>query len=66
MYDCWWSPYHLDKMSNYYCMQCSPNKLFVNLRVSRYGKYDFKMKWERKIRGHPVYRQRFWKGKWEH
>ena len=62
----WWPPYHLEKMSPYYCMNCTPSKLFSNLHVSQYGRYGFEMKWERKVRGHSYYRQRYWKGKWKH
>ena len=66
MHDCWWKPFHLDKMSNYYIMPCSPGGLICNQRISQMGKYDFEMKWERSIRGHNFYRQRYWKGKWKH
>ena len=38
----------------------------VSQRLSQQGKYDFRMKWERKVRGHKFYRQRHWKGKWKH
>ena len=65
-YICCWSPNNLERMSDYYCMQCTPNNGWVNLRVSQYGKYGFEMKWERKIRGRSYYRQRYWKGKWKH
>ena len=63
-YDHWWSPYHLLKMSNYYCMNCTPSNRFSNLHISQYGRYDFEMKWERKVRGHSYYRQRYYKGNW--
>lgn len=46
-------------------MQCNP-KAGANLHVSQFGRYDFEMKWERSIRGHNFYRQRYWKGKWKH
>lgn len=65
MYDCWWEPFRLDKMGDHYSMQCNP-KPGANLHVSQFGRYDFEMKWERKIRGHKFYRQRYWKGKWKH
>ena len=61
-----WSPDNLEKMSEYYCMNCTPGKKFVSLRINPYGKYDFEMKWERSRRGHKYYRQRMHKGKWRH
>lgn len=66
MYDCWWPPHRLEKMSDYYIIPCTPGGVFVSCRVSQMGRYDFEMKWERKIRGHKLYRQRYWKGKWKH
>ena len=59
-----WSPDNLEKMSEYYCMNCTPNNGFTNLRVNPYGRYDFRMKWERSKRGHKYYRQRYHKGIW--
>lgn len=61
-----WSPDNLEKMSEYYCMNCTPSKKFESLRINPYGKYDFEMKWERSRRGHKYYRQRMHKGKWRH
>ena len=65
-YDYWWSPYKLDKMSNYYIIPCTPGGVMVSQRLSQQGKYGFRMKWERSVRGHKFYRQRPWKGKWKH
>ena len=61
-----WSPYNLEKKSDYYCMACTPNNGWVNKRVSAYGKYEFEMKNERSVRGKKFYRQRYYKGKWRH
>lgn len=61
-----WSSDNLEKMSPYYIICCSPSTRFVNNRVDHCGRYDFRLKWERSVRGHKFYRQRYWKGKWRH
>lgn len=66
VYICCWSPNGLERISEYYHMSNSPNRVIESLRVSPWAKYGFEMKWERKVRGHVYYRQRYWKGKWEH
>lgn len=58
-----WGPCNLEKMSDYYHMNCTPNTSFENKRVNPKARYDFEMKLERKVRGHQYYRQRYYKGK---
>lgn len=66
-YDCWWEPYKPHKRIAYpYIIPCTPGGVICSQRLSQYGEYNFEMKWERKIRGHKFYRQRYWKGKWRH
>ena len=66
MYGFWWPPIKLERMSNYYIMPCTPGNVFESHRLSSMGKYNFQIRWLRKIRGRKFYVHRHWKGKWKH
>lgn len=59
-YEDWWTK---NKMSKYYYMFCTPNKLFAKGGVRRqvnYNRFEF-IEWKK--RGYGRYIQRMWKGK---